>query len=112
MSAPVPILPGNRAVRYVCTVCKRRHDGTYGSGKYCSAACVPNFPCEVCAKLHDCSYGSGRFCSSRCSRNVGGSSRRVASRKNNKRTTGKKKKGANEGQHKSKQKMSVYSLLN
>lgn len=116
MSSPIPILPGNRAIRYACQVCKKRHDGSYGSGKYCSAPCVPNFPCEVCSKLHDSSYGSGRFCSSRCSRNVpgkatrGSKSKHASSRKS-KNGNSKRNTRPNE-EEQSRKKMSVYSLLN
>ena len=77
-----------------CEKCREGHDGTYGSGRFCSQSCaftgqprskrigalaarvIPVKPllqagpgryrCENCREGHDGSYGSGRFCSQSC----------------------------------------------
>jgi len=33
---------------------------------------LPQTKCEICRRSHDASYGSGRFCSSKCARTMGG----------------------------------------
>lgn len=99
--APPPTPPTSSvALTRVCESCAVTHAGTYGSGRFCSAACAkkvgartkwatraasvipaarraPPPPrhllegsCEACHKVHDMSYGSGRFCSVHCARRV------------------------------------------
>uniref|UniRef100_A0A7S2TNB3 RanBP2-type domain-containing protein n=1 Tax=Lotharella oceanica TaxID=641309 RepID=A0A7S2TNB3_9EUKA len=60
-----------------CEICMKEHDGTYGTGRYCSRECryhktsnskSKNQPgwCEICARWHDGSYGTGRYCGRDC----------------------------------------------
>ena len=67
----------------VCEQCSAAHDGTFGSGRFCSDDCKNQFcaekaraarkenedsVCEQCSAVHDGSWGSGRFCQERCAR--------------------------------------------
>lgn len=71
---------------------------------------LPQFKCEVCRRSHDASYGSGRFCSSKCARAMGGKAtkrnrlmREAAEKQKSQKSTVATKRSS---------KMSVSSLLN
>jgi hypothetical protein len=76
-----------------CELCSRKHDGSFGSGRFCSEACAKGFSsshqsvsqgsrrqttkakqaaakrvCELCSAKHSGSFGSGRFCSDACAK--------------------------------------------
>jgi len=73
---------------------------------------LPQTKCEICRRSHDASYGSGRFCSSKCARTMGGN---ATKRNRQLREANEKQKQKRQGQKSSggrSSKMSVASLLN
>lgn len=72
---------------------------------------VPTFRCELCRRPHDASYGSGRFCSSKCARTMGGNAtKRMCQMKD--AALKKKDPKKSRPQNKTSNKMKVSSLLN
>lgn len=73
----------------ICEVCKKEHDGSYGSGRFCSRACTGKLggsswkekcketfrkeyeknpkKCEQCEKIIEYEKRNNRFCSQSCS---------------------------------------------
>ena len=61
-SSPVPCSKVNKFMKtIICEQCHREHDGSYGSGKFCSFECKQKHNSKSSSKIHICQYCHKEF---------------------------------------------------